>query len=99
MKTVRQLQDNRDMSINECKLTIAIEDPRSRERREALGIEVSTQSENQLPAKSWKPTKFAFCLFMFVAPSSNNEVSSQNMGFLFMAICTMDRCCTLCLML
>ena len=41
MKAVRQLQDKRDMSINECKLTIAIEDPRSRERREALGIEVS----------------------------------------------------------
>lgn len=41
MKAVRQLQEKRDMSINECKLTIAIEDPRSRERREALGIEVS----------------------------------------------------------
>lgn len=41
MKAVNQLQDKRDMSINECKLTIAIEDPRSRERREALGIEVS----------------------------------------------------------
>ncbi|KAL3163117.1 hypothetical protein ABBQ32_009531 [Trebouxia sp. C0010 RCD-2024] len=39
MKAVNQLQDKRDMSINECKLTIAIEDPRSRERREALGIE------------------------------------------------------------
>ena len=40
MKAVNQLQEKRDMSINECKLTIAIEDPRSRERREALGIEV-----------------------------------------------------------
>lgn len=44
MKAVQQLQDKRDMSINECKLTIAIEDPRSRERREALGIEVSMYS-------------------------------------------------------
>ncbi len=40
MKAVNQLQEKRDMSINECKLTIAIEDPRSRERREAMGIEV-----------------------------------------------------------
>ena len=40
MKAVDQLQEKRDMSINECKLTIAIEDPRSRERREAMGIEV-----------------------------------------------------------
>lgn len=39
MKAINQLQDKRDMSINECKLTIAIEDPRSRERREAMGIE------------------------------------------------------------
>ncbi|DBA94845.1 hypothetical protein WJX77_001914 [Trebouxia sp. C0004] len=39
MKAVNQLQEKRDMSINECKLTIAIEDPRSRERREAMGIE------------------------------------------------------------
>ena len=44
MKAVNQLQDKRDMSINECKLTIAIEDPRSRERREALGIEVSMRA-------------------------------------------------------
>ena len=44
MKAVNQLQDKRDMSINECKLTIAIEDPRSRERREAMGIEVSPAS-------------------------------------------------------
>ena len=40
MKATSQLKDKRDMSINECKLTIAIEDPRSRERKEALGIEV-----------------------------------------------------------
>ena len=39
-KIVSQLQEKRDMSINECKLTIAIEDPRARERREAMGIEV-----------------------------------------------------------
>lgn len=40
MRAVKQLKDKRDMSLNECKLTIAIEDPRARERRESMGIEV-----------------------------------------------------------
>ena len=37
---VRQLRQKRDMSINEIKLTLAIEDPTLRERRDYLGIEV-----------------------------------------------------------
>ena len=40
-KAIRTLEKQRDMNVNEIKLIIAIEDPRSRERREAMGIEVS----------------------------------------------------------
>ena len=40
MSAVRQLRQKRDMSINEIKLTLAIEDPTTREKRDYLGIEV-----------------------------------------------------------
>ena len=40
MAGVRKLRENRDMSINEIKLTVAIEDPVDRERRQYLDIEV-----------------------------------------------------------
>ena len=43
VRMLKLLKSNRDMSINEVKLTIAIEDPRARERRESLGIEVSCE--------------------------------------------------------
>ncbi|KAK9816634.1 hypothetical protein WJX72_003086 [[Myrmecia] bisecta] len=36
---VKTLKTKRDMAVNEIKLTISIEDPRTRERRESLGIE------------------------------------------------------------
>lgn len=41
--TIKVLKSNRDMAFNEIKLTISIEDPRARERRENLGIEVRQQ--------------------------------------------------------
>lgn len=37
---IKLLKGNRDMAFNEIKLTVMIEDPRVRERRETLGIEV-----------------------------------------------------------
>ena len=40
MGAVRDLRQTRDMSINEIKLTLAIEDPTVREQRDYLGIEV-----------------------------------------------------------
>ena len=43
-KAIRTLEKQRDMNVNEIKLIIAIEDPRSRERREAMGIEASRGS-------------------------------------------------------
>jgi len=39
MSAVKQLREKRDMSINEIKLTLAIEDPTAREKRDYLGIE------------------------------------------------------------
>jgi hypothetical protein len=42
--TIKILKSNRDMAFNEIKLTVAIEDPRARERRENLGIEVGVSS-------------------------------------------------------
>ena len=44
VKMIKVLKMNRDMSINEVKLTIVIEDPRARERRESMGIEVNMLS-------------------------------------------------------
>ena len=40
VRMLKVLKANRDMSVNEVKLTLAIEDPRMRERRESLGVEV-----------------------------------------------------------
>ncbi len=40
-KAIRTLEKQRDMNVNEIKLIIAIEDPRSKERRESMGIEAS----------------------------------------------------------
>ena len=40
MAGVRQLREKRDMSINEIKLTVAIEDPIDRERRAYMDMEV-----------------------------------------------------------
>jgi len=39
---IKLLKGNRDMAFNEIKLTVMIEDPRVRERRETLGIEESS---------------------------------------------------------
>lgn len=39
MSAVKQLRAERDMSVNEIKLTLAIEDPTDREKRDYLGIE------------------------------------------------------------
>ena len=48
---LKLLKKTRDMSVNECKLIIAIEDPRATERRN-VGIEVSfvwVQAKVMLP--------------------------------------------------
>lgn len=37
---LRTLKEKRDMSLNEVKLTVAIEDPTKREQKEYMGIEV-----------------------------------------------------------
>ncbi len=42
---IKLLKSNRDMAFNEIKLTVMIEDPRARERRENLGIEVGRMQE------------------------------------------------------
>ena len=41
MRVLRTLKDKRDMSLNEVKLTVAIEDPTKREQKEYMGIEVA----------------------------------------------------------
>ena len=56
VKMIKVLKMNRDMSINEVKLTIVIEDPRARERRESMGIEVnmfSIDSNAAAPSSSF----------------------------------------------
>lgn len=40
VKVLKSLKENRDMSLAEVKLTIAIEDPSRREQKEYMGIEV-----------------------------------------------------------
>lgn len=42
--TIKILKSNRDMAFNEIKLTVAIEDPRARERRENLASRWGTSS-------------------------------------------------------
>ncbi len=39
---LRTLKEKRDMSLNEVKLTVAIEDPIKREQKEFMGVEVAT---------------------------------------------------------
>ena len=39
---LRSLKEKRDMSLNEVKLTVAIEDPIKREQKEYMGVEVAT---------------------------------------------------------
>ncbi|CAK0763666.1 hypothetical protein CVIRNUC_003081 [Coccomyxa viridis] len=39
VRVLRTLKDKRDMSLNEVKLTVAIEDPTKREQKEYMGIE------------------------------------------------------------
>ncbi len=41
---LRSLKEKRDMSLNEVKLTVAIEDPTKREQKEYMGIEVALTS-------------------------------------------------------
>lgn len=39
VRILKLLKQSRDMTVNEVKLTLAIEDPTQRERREYLGVE------------------------------------------------------------
>ena len=43
VRVLRTLKDKRDMSLNEVKLTVAIEDPTKREQKEYMGIEVCAE--------------------------------------------------------
>lgn len=62
MGAVRQLRQKRDMSINEIKLTLAIEDPTTREKRDYLGIEVSFESSGPISRHSLKALQaLKFC--------------------------------------
>ncbi len=47
VKVAKLLANKRDMGLNELKLTVAVEDPRVKERR-AMGIEVTTPSASPL---------------------------------------------------
>lgn len=40
VRVLQQLKDNRDMTFNEVRLTVQIEDPRAREQRRTMDIEV-----------------------------------------------------------
>ena len=40
VRVLRTLKEKRDMSLNEVKLTVAIEDPTKREQKEYMGVEV-----------------------------------------------------------
>ncbi len=43
VRILKLLKQTRDMTINEVKLTLAIEDPSQREQREYLGVEARAQ--------------------------------------------------------
>jgi len=45
--TVEKLKEKRDMTFNEVKLTLMIEDPRDAERRKEMGIEVRERCETE----------------------------------------------------
>ena len=47
VRIIKLLKQSRDMTINEVKLTLAIEDPTQRERREYLGVEVRACSSRR----------------------------------------------------
>lgn len=51
-RVLRSLKEKRDMSLNEVKLTVAIEDPIKREQKEFMGVEVPTQSCSPIATKS-----------------------------------------------
>lgn len=63
VKMIKVLKMNRDMSINEVKLTIVIEDPRARERRESMGIEVNMFSKHSNAAAPSFSNFYALMLF------------------------------------
>jgi len=44
VRIIKTLKENRDMSVAEVKLTLAIEDPSMREQKEYMGIEVCLMS-------------------------------------------------------
>lgn len=105
MKAVNQLQEKRDMSINECKLTIAIEDPRSRERREALGIEVRHNLDMHLckcgmglsaEAMHWAMVEAQYVMICNAAGISGvsvyNGMEACNLMFNFTCWCTCIIC-------
>lgn len=50
---LRTLKEKRDMSLNEVKLTVAIEDPTKREQKEYMGIEVSPPAD-AFPICAWR---------------------------------------------
>lgn len=47
LETVDKLKEKRDMTFNEVKLTLMIEDPRDAERRREMGIEVRRTTIDQ----------------------------------------------------
>jgi len=47
VRILKLLKQTRDMTINEVKLTLAIEDPSQREQREYLGVEARAQLQGQ----------------------------------------------------
>ncbi len=49
VRILRTLKAKRDMSVNEARLIVSIEDPRTREQRQ-LGIEVSTATHRTAPS-------------------------------------------------
>lgn len=69
MSAVRQLRQKRDMSINEIKLTLAIEDPTTREKRDYLGIEVADKIIYH--AKGISPNSYLIFSYTFKARSKD----------------------------
>ena len=52
MRAIKTLKEKRDMSLNEVKLTLAIEDPTTRDQKEYMGVEVSATSPS--PCRTWR---------------------------------------------
>lgn len=74
MAGVRQLREKRDMSINEVKLTVAIEDPTDRERKAYLGVEVRPALFSPLPHVLMSKL-FSRCCVNRVAPIHQMELA------------------------